>query len=455
MTSPLLVGSANVMSELYFETLKSLDLLEPLERVPFALQSRRTGLTSAARCLAILASQAHGCLRLTDCHDVLGGDTRLGHWLGGRKAPHDSTLSRTLQATGVDTTRGLRKVLAPLSDQAFVYARHEGRFLMVDVDSKGLPAAGKTYQQTTYGRMNDGRLAKGYRLHLMSLDNRWPLDMEFTGAGAHGVGSAMVLVKRLAHRVSGGVRRRTVIRGDSAYGCVRFVRWTQRYHFGYLLKGYNASTARRLRTGARGRPIRVPRSGRPDLLATECGRTVLTGYTRQKGRDGIERRHACRVKVPRVVVYEEDPAQVAEGATPEVFCLITTLPRMPHAAGKLLAQYNQRGGHVENVFSQLDQAFRITHLRSRRFYGNYTFLLLALIAANLTQQVRARACGEDQPIPDGLAETVRAAAHCGLRLEQDPTAGCVLFEPQTPTPYTNTFLQALTCCCQHRLRFAA
>jgi hypothetical protein len=360
-----------------------------------------------------------------------------------------------LRAAGADTVGALRKILAPLSDQAFLQERVAASPLVVDLDSKGLPAGGKTYENTTYGRMNDGRQAKGYRVHLLSLGNCWPLDMEFTGAHAHGVDSGLLLVKRLAHRVSGRLRRRVVIRGDSGYGCVRFIRWIRRYRMGYLLKGYNASTAHRLLNDAKARPVRVARADRADLLATECGRTVLTGHTRKKVRDGTERRRACRVEVPRVVVYQEDPAQVADDATPEVFSLITVLPRTTYPAAKLLAEYNQRGGHVENVFSQLDQAFTITHLRSRRFYGNYTFLVLTLIAANLTQQVRERARYEQEPVPEGVAETLHAAAHCGLYLTQEQAAGCVLHEPETPTTYTNTFRHVLNCAYQHRLRFAA
>ena len=159
--------------------------------------------------------------------------------------------------------------------------------------------------------------------------------------------------------------------------------------------------------------------------------------------------------VPRVVVYQEDPRQVAADKTPEIFCLITTLSRKAYPAAQLLDRYNDRGGDVENIFCQLDQAFSITHLRSRKFYGNYTFLMLALIAGNLTQIVRERARYDAHPIPAGLSETIEAAATSGLRLAQDEQAGCVLTEPDEPRAYTATFRHLLNCSYQHRLRFAA
>ena len=447
--------SASIMSELYFESLKSLDLLEPLQSVPFRMQHRRNGFGPAQRCLALLASQAQGCERLTDWSRALRLDSRLSHWMGDRSAPHPSTLSRSLAATDAETIAVLRRdVLVPLSDQAFMSAEATGPWLFVDIDSKGLPAEGKTYTGTSYGRMSDGRNRLGYRLHLLSLANRWPLEMDLTGANEHGVAQGMVLCKRLMHRISGGIRRKTVIRGDSGYGCVRFIRFLQRYPCGYLLKGYNASTAKRLWRKNSGPRRRIRRTDQPDLLVLDCGVTRLTGMTRYKRRDGSERRQAMKVTVPRVVVYREDPQQVPSDKTPQWFCLITTLPASALDCEALLQTYQDRGGTVENIFSQLDQAFSITHLRSRSYYGNYTYLLLALVAANLTQRIREDALRRELPVPAGLGQMLTEAKQCGLHLAQDEQAGCVLHEGLVGH-YTATFKAVLRCSYQHRFKYAA
>jgi hypothetical protein len=99
MTSSHSDGSANLMQELYFELLKDLNLLEPLNQVPFQIQQRHGGFTPAMRCLSLLASRAQHCHRLTDWTLAQRLDSRLQHWLGDRPAPHPSTLSRTLAAT--------------------------------------------------------------------------------------------------------------------------------------------------------------------------------------------------------------------------------------------------------------------------------------------------------------------------------------------------------------------
>ena len=455
MTSTQKHVSASIMSELYFESLNSLGLMEPLQGVPFHIQRRRNGFGPAQRCLALLASQAEGCEHLTDWSKGLRLDSRLSHWMGDRPAPHSSTLSRSLAATDAQTIAVLRRdVLVPLSDQAFMSAEATGPWLFVDVDSKGLPAEGKTYQGTSYGRMSDGRNRLGYRLHLLSLANRWPLEMELTGANEHGVGQAMVLCKRLMHRGSDRIRRNAVIRGDSAYGCVRFIRFLQRYPCGYLLKGYNASTAKRLWRENDGPRSRIRRTDQPDLLVLDCGVTQLTGMTRQKRRGGTERRQSMKVTVPRVVVYREDPEQVPSDKTPQWFCLITTLGADVFDCEALLQAYQDRGGAVENIFSQLDQAFSITHLRSRSYYGNYTYLLLALIAANLTQRIRDDAMQRDLPVAAGLGQMVVEAKQCGLSLAQDEQAGCVLHEGLVGH-YTATFRAVLRCSYQHRFKYAA
>jgi len=457
MTATNYSTTSNIMAELYFEQLNSLGLLENLNRVPFLIQQRRGGFTPAMRCLTLLASQAHRCRRLTDWTMAHRLDSRLQHWMGGRTAPHPSTLSRTLAATDTRTIEVLRReVLVPLTNQVLLSPATQGRRVFVDIDNKALPAEGDQYENTTTGRMADGGYARGYRLHLISLSNCWPLEMTLTGASAHAVPSAMVMFKRLWRRTNGSLRQRMVVRGDSNHGCVQFIRFLGRYEAGYLLKSYSSATARNLWRRHSDVPTqRIVRAGNPDLLAIDLGPTHLNGMTRKRRRDGSERRRACHVTVPRVVVYHEDPAQAATDRKPECFALLTTLPTNEFAPAALLDEaYLARGGTIENIFSQLDQGFEITHLRSRRFYGNWPFLMLSLIAATLTQWTRHEALDRQQPVPAGLQETLTAAATCGLRLSQDPVAGCMLTIGLTNT-YSHTYKTALRCSYQHRFKFAA
>ncbi len=280
--------------------------------------------------------------------------------------------------------------------------------------------------------------------------------MELTGANAHAAPSAMVMVKRLLGRLPERLRRRVVFRGDSNHGGVAFIRFLGRYPVGYLLKNYNPATARKLWAEHPDGPrTRLVRPAKTDLLALDLGTTVLRGLTRKKRADGSTRRRPCRATVPRVVVYREDPAQVAPDKTPECFALLTTLPGEAFDAAALLLQaYLPRGGDIENIFCQLDQAFQITHLRSRTFYGNYTFILLNLVAAILTQRIRQEAADRAEPIPAGLKETLTAAADCGLRLGHDPQAGAMLVVGVTG-PFTKTFQAALRLSYQHRFRYVA
>jgi hypothetical protein len=449
--------SANVMFELYFESLKDLDLLEPLDQVPFQIQQRKKGFTPAMRCLSLLASQAQQCQRLTDWTMTHRTDSRFQHVLGGRAGPHPSTLSRTLAATDEQTIRVLReKVLVPLTDQCFLYPQALGRWVFLDIDNKALPAEGKEYEGTSTGRMGDGGYQRGYRLHLISLANCWPLEMDLTGANAHAVPSAMVMFKRLMHRIHGSRRERLVVRGDANHGSVHFIRFLGHYHAGYLLKAYNSNTARNLWKQHSDRPrLRIVREGKIDLLAIDLGSSRLNGMTRKQLPDDKERRRACHVTVPRVVVYHEDPAQVAADKKPECFALLTTVPTSDFDPTALLKEaYLPRAGDIENIFCQLDQAFAITKLRCHGFYGNWTFLMLVLVAATLTQMIRDQAITYERPIPAGLKETLDAAADSGLRLEQNESAGCVLVTTITGY-YTATFQAALRCSYQHRFRFAA
>jgi hypothetical protein len=461
------------MQELYFERLDKLGLLEQLNEVPIGIQRRRNGFTPAQRCLTLLAAQAQRCHRVTDWTLCQRLDSRLQHWLGGRAAPHPSTISRTLAACDEQTVRVMRqKILVPLTDQVLHSEQAQGRWVFFDIDNKSLPAEGEEYEGTQTGRMSDGGFCRGYRLHMISLANTWPLEMEFTGANAHAVPCAMVMFKRLAHRIHGSLRFRMVVRGDSNHGSVRFIIFLDRYKAGYLLKCYNPSMAKKLwEEHADEPPRRIVRPGKIDLLAIDLGPTRLTGMTRKKLANGKELRKPCQVVVPRVVVYREDQAQVPSEKTPECFALFTTLPAgqfhpetllaEPQARGEtfdpgtlLTHAYQPRAGDIENIFCQLDQAFEITHMRSRTFYGNYTFLMLSLIAATLTQMIRHESHLEQQPIPAGIKETLTAAADSGLRLEHDNQAGCVLVIGLT-SPYTKTFQKLLRCSHQHRFRYAA
>ena len=457
MTSSHSDGSANLMQELYFQGLQKLGLLEALDRVPFDIQRRKNGYGPAQRCLTLLASQAQRCGRLTDWTRAQRADSRLQHWLGGHTAPHPSTLSRTLAACNEQTVKVLgREVLRPLTDQALFSPEAAGRWVFLDVDNKTLPAEGQEYEGTATGHASESGYCRGYRLHLISLANIWPLEMEFTGADAHALPSAMLMCKRLMHRVHGSLRDRMIVRGDSNHGSVRFIRFLRHYDVGYLLKTYSSDTARNLwQTHRDCAAQRITRPDKIDLLAIDLGPTRLSGMTRKQLRNGRELRRGCQATVPRVVVYHEDPRQVPQGRNPACFALLTTLPSHSFDAQELLEQaYLPRGGDIENIFCQLNQAFEITHLRSRCYYGNYVFLMLSLIAAALTQMMRQEAQAQGRPVPPGLKETLVAAANCGLRLEHSPEAGAVLVVGAGGA-FSATFQKALRCSYQHRFRYAA
>ena len=229
----------------------------------------------------------------------------------------------------------------------------------------------------------------------------------------------------------------------------------QRYECGYLLKGVSSAAAAKLWARHQHKPSQriIPKS-RPDLLAIELGPTRLDGIEHCHDSEGRERRTRRHVDVSRVVVYHEDPDQVPPKAKPGCFLLLTTVEQEAHWPEQLLNLYNQRGGDVENVLSQLDQAFQITHMRNRRFHGNYVFLMLTLIAATLTQLVRQEAISQELPMPAGLKETLEAARESGLYLNHTPDAGCSLVRSMDNC-YTPSFLQALRGSHQLCFRYAA
>jgi hypothetical protein len=447
--------SANVLVQLYFQTLRRLGLFERFAKVPFKLQQRSTGHRPEARCLSILASLAQGCRNLTDWNLPLRKDSLTLHWLQADCAPHPSTLSRSLKAVDQTTVRAIRSILSDLSDQAWSFLPDQNSRVMLDIDNKGIRAEGRTYEGATKGYMPDGDIAQGYRLHLLSIDNQWPMEAELTGANAPAVPSAMVLVKRLMSRLTDTRRQAVVIRGDSAHGTVWFVKFLNRYPCGYLLKGNNNQTAIKLWEQKQGVcVISFPRPGGPDLQAIDCGAMRLDGFHHWHDSKGKEHRSNVHAHVPRVVIYRQDPSRLKPDKQPEYFCLITTLDAAQYPPRELLELYDKRAGDVENIFCQLDQAFNITHMRCRNLPGNLVFMLLGLIASTLTQIVRQEAIQHQAPIPPGLKETLDAAKESGIRLEYGQQIGYDMLRG-TETHYTATFARLLNLSYQHRFRYAA
>ena len=443
------IPQANIGPELFLQILQRLGLLEAFDQVPFHIQQRKSGLTSGARSLCLLLSQAHGCRNLTDWQGALREDSRIQHWLNTPrpKLPHASTLSRSLAATDARTVQALQAILRD-SVQPLLQGLPTDQLCLLDVDNKGIPAEGKSYPNTGIGHMPDGSLGVGYRLHSLSWENRWALEMSLTPANQEVVGEAIGLLQQALRWLPKALRDVLVIRGDSAHGCRRFVRWLQRAVLGYLLKANQSATAQRLWRHSQDQPTgRLVRTGQRDLLVRDLGPTTLYGKTRGS--------HRRSFQVPRVVLYHEDPASPAPAdKAPACFALLTTLESWRYAPAALLDLYNQRGGAVENLFGQLEGAFQISHLRSRQFWGNYTSLLLSLLAGNLTQWIRQEALERDWPVPAGVAETLQAARHSGLCLRQSSPAGCTLEQRGAwEDPYRETFRQLLTVCCQRLLRW--
>lgn len=464
---------ANILAELCLEQITTQGLRPLLEQVPWALRTRRDGLDNAQRCLCLLAGLSQGCRVYRDWNSRLHQDNRLQFWLDGRSPPAASTLSRSLAAATEQTVAGLCKVLGRLDQPLFCTLPPLG-FWVLDLDSQGLPAHGKSYENAAYGHMPDGSLQRGYGLHLLSLENTWPLAMDFTPANADPISVGMPLLQRWLHGQDASLRRHLLLRGDSLYGCARFLRYLRHGGCGYLLKGTSPAQAQRLwREHVQSCPLqRIARAGQGDLLAIECGPQTLDGADHRQDAQGRPHRHRLHVPVPRVVVYQEDPAGCPPGQAPQCFCLLTTLERQRCSASQLLELYNQRGGTIENLFNQLEQAFAIHHWRSRRYWGNYSFLLLSLVAASLCQRLRQQGQEQGLPTPAGLQGLLQAAACSGLRLEQEEQAGCTLHSEAAPpasrpapppasapppatAPYTYTLLRLLHCSYQYCFAWAA
>ncbi|MFW6061650.1 MAG: hypothetical protein ACOC93_02470 [Planctomycetota bacterium] len=136
------IVGGNLLMHLHFEQLDKLELIARLEEVPFAMQRRVTGFSSAQRCLAVLASQARGQRTLTQFGPAQRGDSVLMHWLGDVAGPHAPTISRTLSAATDQTLEGLGQILLELACRPLQAGPASTGLLWVDLDDKGLPAEG-------------------------------------------------------------------------------------------------------------------------------------------------------------------------------------------------------------------------------------------------------------------------------------------------------------------------
>jgi len=321
--------------------------------------------------LTLFFSLLVGCPYTSSINRDLRPYPALAQVLNMASFPDQSQVSRLLQEmTAVDL--GDLTLIFEETLRGHSRSCHSSRPVTVDVDTTGLVANGATYEGATKGYFPKNRGKRGYQVNTAYVPEYGETLAVLLDRGNVPPGARFVDVMYAVAEVLGDWERIGLVRGDSAQGTIDYMRFLLDHSVDFLLRGKSSITSRDLALPI---PERLWETVGFGLQATEGppiyinwpdGRRVAvrTVLSRCQGTYGWDYRHLCTTL----------PDHGPQGLYP----------------AELVELYNQRGGSIEIDFKGDKGGIFINHLRTRSFYGVWTFLLTAFMAANLLSLFRAQ-----------------------------------------------------------------
>jgi hypothetical protein len=336
---------------------------EPLRR-HFHPNMKTVRYSPQGKLLTLFFSLLVGCPYTSSINRELRPYPTLAQVLNMDSFPEQSQVSRLLQEM---TASDLGDIALAFEETLRQHSRSGNSSLpvTVDVDTTGLVADGDTYEGARKGYFSEHKGKRGYQLNTAYVPEYGETLAVLFDPGNVPPGARFVDVMYAVAEVLGGWERIGLVRADSAQGTMDYMRFLLEHSLDFLLRGHNSRTSRNL-------ALPVP----------EClWETVDWGLQATEGPPIYfdlpdERRVAVRTILSRC--WEKDRWAYRH--------LCTTLPgHGPQALYPVdvVQLYNQRGGSIEIDFKGDKGGIFINHLRTRSFYGIWTFLITAFMAANL------------------------------------------------------------------------
>lgn len=332
---------------------------EPLQHLPFA---DGTVYSSKQKSLVLIAALASACSYNVDINHQLKPYPALAQIFKLRRIPDQSTINRYLHlAQAIDLSD--LQLIFELTQQNHGLWRLEQGSIDVDLDSTGLVVYGKTYEFANKGYISGHRGKKGYQLNLGICSSTAECLALMLDQASVPPGERFWDILYSIAEVIGGFERIGLIRADAIHGTKDNLRMLLERAASFLIKGRDSRTARNLAK---------------DIPSFQW--------------ESMDMQHEVAEASPLIVSPRHPPVRTILVKTmkekgPEYSHLYTSISKHDKEPVEIANQYNGRQIIEAEIKAQRNGP-QLNHLRTRSFYGIYSFLLHLAMAMNLVLKFR-------------------------------------------------------------------
>ncbi len=328
----------------------------------FSLKMKEVKYSVYQKLLTIIASIIMGCESTKDINEVLGPDKLAANLLGMEHFPDQSQINTLLTRTGEENIKQLENIQNELfSKYSLSTASHTD--VVVDVDMSGLIAGGKTYEFTDKGYFPRKRGKTGYQVSAAFAGQYSEAIALYLDPGnTHCQNRLEDLLEAVLSKYPDQLLKgKLIIRADSGYGALKNIgKLAAIKGLKFVVKGYSTTQA------------------------SKVAQTIPFGsYSRVNEATWVYELPPLENGVRRILV------QIL-GAKGELTytILYTNMSKVKLSAVEAFHFYNGRQT-IEAFFKMAKNTYGIKNLRTRKFYGIYTFLWMVFMTHNLITWFKA------------------------------------------------------------------
>lgn len=408
------------------------------------------------------ASVVVGCEHTVEINEQFGEhEASLAQVFGLKRFPDQSQVNRVLTATEAEQVEKWReghiKLLCENSrvkDKEVWWEAETGeRFLMVDIDQRGIVVSGKAYEVAEPGFFGSKRGHRGYQLTLMWFGGQiGEVVDEYLDGGKTPMRDRLPDVLRTLSGVCqklGIAPGQVVIRADAQLGTAGSITQIRRFGFHYLLKGltpYRAQTLAEAATGvywkvkpnAEGIPRWVCDLG--DITHRDCSQTDHQGtLVTSRTLSLVYRTH---------LPHPHEPGSPSRSHTrphaPTLHYayLLTDLTAAQLPVRRVLFVYDDRAT-IERYFADEQYALGAKHIRTHHFAGAALFQFLVATTNNVLRWFKHRLFAGSKFARLGLLRLIRQVINLPARLVHQGQQWLVQF------PASHALARKLIASCPH------
>lgn len=340
--------------------------------------------------MTLISSIAVGCESTNDINERLHPEKVAANILGMERFPDQSQINRFLQAMDEESVKQLGQI------HHEIFIKHSNSLssneeIVVDFDQTGLIANGKTYECSSKGYFPKKKNQLGYQASAAFAGKNSETVALFLDTGNTHCNDRVedLLTATLSKFRDNLLENKLIIRVDSGYGSMGTIEKLKSIpNLLFLAKGYSTRQSANL-----AKSVKLD-----EYIQADEGVWVYEFPSK----DGL------RIILVQILTKHGELVYTH---------LITNIPNERMSAVELFHFYNQRQT-IEAFFKMAKNVYSIKNLRTRKFYGIYTFLLLVFMTHNFIVNAKALLFQESPLADKGMKVLVKQVGNIKALVER-------------------------------------